>query len=124
MIYNLTRHEVVLYDQASNPRLSLEAPSETKQLARVKESINIETMITLPNGLEVPIYLIKYTKPTLDNIVPPPIPGTYYIVPRLVADMLRDRQDLVYPYDLVRSPTGSVEGCKALARFDHTCKPC
>ena len=122
MITNLTRHPVVICDQAGVPRLTLEPPLTASELARVKEDTILDNLIKLPNGLDVPVYAIRYSKPDISNLIPAPQPDTYYIVPRLVADMFRDRADLLYPYELVRAENKTIEGCKSLARFDHTCR--
>lgn len=46
-------------------------------------------------------------------------PGVYLIVSQIVASACRDRDDLLYPYDLVRDEQGRPIGCRALAWAYH-----
>lgn len=47
---------------------------------------------------------------------PEPVHGTVYIVSRLVAAALPERDDLVFPDGLVRDSTGKVIGCDSFGR--------
>lgn len=86
-------------------------------ILRVKELVCPKDSVPLANNLYVPILSIDYSAP--DNL-PPKVPGTYYIVSRLVADMAPpDRDDLVYPYELVRNDAKQIIGCRSFARFNH-----
>jgi hypothetical protein len=46
--------------------------------------------------------------------LPAPVPGTAFIVSRLVAAACPNRKDLLVPADLVRDDAGRVIGCNAL----------
>lgn len=46
--------------------------------------------------------------------VPPPRPGTVYIVARVVAEAHPDRGDMLFPDELIRDGKGRVVGCLAL----------
>lgn len=49
--------------------------------------------------------------------MPPPQPGTYYIVSRQVAEALKgQRTDIFYPGPLVKDTNGKVVGCRGLSR--------
>ena len=62
--------------------------------------------------------LIQVTRQTLGEVegLPDPIPGTYFIVSRLVASAT-DRDDLLVPGSLIRDDQGKVVGCKGLSRI-------
>lgn len=64
------------------------------------------------------IGLINITKQTLGNVtgLPESLPGTFYIVSRLVASAA-NRPDLLVPGPLVRDDQGRVVGCKGLSRL-------
>ena len=64
------------------------------------------------------IGLINITKQTLGDVtgLPESLPGTFYIVSRLVASAA-NRPDLLVPGPLVRDDKGRVIGCKGLSRL-------
>ena len=64
------------------------------------------------------IGLIQVTRQTLGHVqgLPDPIPGTYFIVSRLVASAT-NRDDLLVPGSLIRDDQGKVVGCKGLSRL-------
>jgi hypothetical protein len=47
--------------------------------------------------------------------LPPPAPGTYFIVSRLLAEANADRDDLLIPHQMVRDAEGKVVGCRAFS---------
>lgn len=51
---------------------------------------------------------------TIDPALPDPVPGTVHIVARVVAAQAPERDDLVWPDDLIRDDQGRVVGCRAL----------
>lgn len=124
-VTNLTRHPILIQDEDGVTRLTLEPPTNVNQLARVREIVKQTDSLELPNGLIVPVFIVSYEEPA-NSALPPYEPGnnTYYIVPRIVSDMYRDRDDLIYPYQLARTPNGLIEGCKAFARFSHANGAC
>ena len=50
----------------------------------------------------------------IDPPLPDPVPGTVHIVARVVAAQAPERDDLVWPDDLIRAGQGRVVGCRAL----------
>ena len=50
----------------------------------------------------------------IDPPLPDPVPGTVHIVARVVAAQASERDDLVWPDDLIRDGQGRVVGCRAL----------
>lgn len=50
----------------------------------------------------------------IDPPLPDPVPGTVHIVARVVAAQAPERDDLVWPDDLIRGDRGRVVGCRAL----------
>lgn len=48
--------------------------------------------------------------------LPNPKPGTYYIVPKMLAQACPERKDLIFPGGLVRNESGDVVGCVDFSR--------
>ncbi|SCL17886.1 hypothetical protein GA0074694_2164 [Micromonospora inyonensis] len=48
--------------------------------------------------------------------LPPPVPGTFYLVPLVVGLAAQHRDDLLVPHDTARDMTGSIIGVRRLAR--------
>lgn len=62
--------------------------------------------------LQVPVMQVTYGITELPRFAP----GIYYVVSRVVADMIR-RKDFVYPYELIRDEQNKVVGCTKLGRM-------
>ena len=101
-LINLTPHPVHLHADGI-VRTYLPEPTP----ARLSE-------ITEPAGLHIdgaPVVRVAYGAADL----PPQSAGTTYIVSQMVAAACPDRDDLVYPYDIVRDSAGRIVGCRACA---------
>ena len=116
-LVNLTRHYVMICDENEEPKLRLEVSNARTTASRLTESRELVEQIALPNGLLVPLYEITYSG--LNEALPPEQPNTYNLVPRLIADQVTTRNDLIFPYDLVRKEGSNfVDGCRSFARFN------
>ena len=49
--------------------------------------------------------------------LPGPVDGVWHVVSQLVVNAMPDREDLLFPVDLVRDAEGNIMGCRALARL-------
>ncbi|GAB1512565.1 hypothetical protein [Actinophytocola sp. KF-1] len=108
-LVNLTPH--LLCVMASSGAVLLELPRCEVPARMTQEVVRTETL-PAPDG-PVPVDVIGYLHPIA---LPPPRPGTWYVVSRVVA---RDvpRADLVFPDEEVRDDRGAIIGCRRLARF-------
>jgi len=112
MLVNLTSHPIYLITDDQEPIRCI-FPSKLYGELRLQQHT---ARLTVHAGM--PIYgVTTLAQPTSRSELPPRIEGTLYIVSRLVADVLRDRDDFVFPYRLVRDSNGQVTGCSSLARF-------
>lgn len=100
-IVNRTGHNVVVIDSDGD----LQAVHYPEG-----DPIRIDTRIDHDDGSE--IVDVRYGSANL----PPEEEGTVYIVSLAVALSELERDDLVVPYEQVRSDDGNVIGCRRLAR--------
>lgn len=109
---NLTPHDINIFDELDNVVMVI--ASSGRPIPRVSEveKRNVEGV-----GLPCPVVEIGYGQVT---DIPPRRNNVYYIVSRTVAQALPDREDLLFPTDLVRDDTGTIIGCRKLARFEQT----
>ena len=103
-IINLTPHDITLLPADGEP---ITIPSTG--VARCQET----TTAVSGAGLPVPLQHLAYGEVTG---LPDPAAGTVVIVSQLVCRALPGREDLVFPADLVRDESGTIVGCRALAR--------
>lgn len=121
-VINLTPHSVVLYapdtpDVVEDPGTGVVATWDVAgPAARCAEIRRDEGAITLyardGNPIRVPLTEVAFGEVTL----PAPRDGVVYIVSRATAERTTGRTDVFYPDRPVRSVTGQVVGCRALAR--------
>ena len=112
MLKNLTPHKVA-FQLASGEMKVLEP---TGIVPRVSEQATVVGVVSIeddshPNG--VTVSLMHVTAGRLEGL-PEPQKGIIYIVSRLVAEAARDRDDLVFPFELVRDNSGTIVGCGSL----------
>lgn len=126
-LVNLTSHPIYLYSgppgASSQPaKRRCVFPSKLHGELRLQQHAALSASPGAPSDTsELPIYdITTLAQPATDQELPPRLEGTLYIVSRLVADVLRERDDFVFPYDLVRDEKGIVIGCTSLARFVPT----
>ena len=113
---NLTPHPVNLH--LADGRVVTIDPARPKEEApRLKISDGQVTTlaVTGPDG-ESTIVPVKVggRVTAIDPPLPDPVPGTVHIVARVVAAQAPERDDLVWPDDLIRDDRGRVVGCRAL----------
>jgi hypothetical protein len=101
-LINLTPHPIVIINGGGTVTLP---PSG--MVARVSER---EREVSRINN--IPIVKIEYGDV---NGLPEPETGTIYIVSALVAQVVVNRVDIVYPTRFVRDEAGRIIGCGALA---------
>jgi hypothetical protein len=64
-------------------------------------------------AFEIPMF--RESLGPVENL-PDPVKGTFYIVSRVVAEAVRgERNDVVYPTNLVRDQDGRIVGCEGFA---------
>ncbi|MEU3136978.1 hypothetical protein ABZ691_29945 [Streptomyces sp. NPDC006854] len=108
-LVNLTPHPVRLVAEDGTTLTEL-PPSPAP--ARRTESTTPEPPLDA-TGVTVPVVRLSFG-PAVN--LPPPAPGTAYVVSRPVAEAHPDRDDLFVPAHLVRNTDGITTGCRALAR--------
>jgi len=105
MIINLTPHPIVVLD-ADGKTVRMTLPSAGIVRLAVKK-----TPVGEVDGVEV--IETSFGKP---EGLPEVVSGTTYVVSQLVRAACPDRQDLVFPGDVVRDDKGGIVGCKNFSR--------
>lgn len=101
---NLTPHSVTLHRTDG----SVETIQPEGLVPRAEmETVQTGTLAGVP---------VRITRPSRVVDLPPPEEGTMLIVSRVVASAAPDRDDLVFPDELVRDDQGRVVGCRAFGR--------
>lgn len=123
MIINCTPHDVSIYNTADcymyNGSLYLregdeEYPEPLSVYPAAKESaraIYVQRTAGMADGC-----LICRRTPREIIGLPEPKPGTYYIVPKMLAQACPERKDLIFPRTVVRNKSGDVVGCIDFSR--------
>lgn len=108
-IVNCTPHAITLFvgENPAEPRWSVTLPP-SGHVARVTTSTKAVS----------PVYAIPVVLRTLDDVtgLPESKFGRYYLVSSMVADVARDRTDLLVPGELIRDADGHPIGCQGLAQ--------
>lgn len=123
MIINCTPHDVAIYrtsdcymrdgslylrdDEIEYPQPDLTLPA-AKEPARAIFAQKVEDKA---DGI-----LVYGWFPEEVVNLPNPKPGTYYIVPKILAQICPERKDLIFPGTLVRNKSGDVVGCIDFSR--------
>lgn len=123
MIINCTPHDVAIYSTADcymrDGFLYLrddeeEYPEPLHVYQAAKEPARV-TFVQKPVGAVDGILI--YRRFTEDIVsLPDPKPGTYYIVPKMLAQACPERTDLILPGTVVRDADGRVVGCIDFSR--------
>lgn len=113
-LHNHTPHEIALIDKESGLALRRLPPEEPLIRCEVERRF-CERIILGTGGAYVPLTESKIAR--TEGELPPPEPDTLRVVSRIVAEAHPDRDDLVFPDDLVRDETGQVIGCRSLSRL-------
>ncbi len=107
-IVNLTVHEVTVMSNGSG----ISFPASGTEARIVERTDSVASVVT--DGGPVPTETVWHGE--VSNL-PPPKPGTTFLVSRLVAMAVPDRDDLVFPSREVRDASGRIIGCSALGRI-------
>lgn len=115
-LVNITPHSIKLVDAVSFDEVVVRQARNIRSIRVIQGSRVVDNVEH--HGVTVPVKLVlPYEAPDTPDL-PPCIPGTIYIVSRVVAECYKDtRPDFVFPYDFQRSPTGGILGCHSLAKF-------
>lgn len=109
-VINLTPHPVDIVTESGVLTIEPTSPPCRIEITRsAAESIDV-------NGVNVGIFEVSRGT-TLD--LPPRRNGVQMIVSRMVAEENPDRDDLVFPLDLVRDDNGGVVGCSSFGRISR-----
>ena len=123
MIINCTPHNINIYNTADcymhNGSLYLregdeEHPEPLSVYPAAKEfarAIYVQKPVGTVDG-----YQIYRLAPRGIISLPDPKPGTYYIVPKMLAQACPERKDLIFPGTVVRNKSGDVVGCIDFSR--------
>ncbi|MFC4565370.1 hypothetical protein ACFO4E_26235 [Nocardiopsis mangrovi] len=103
-LVNLTPHEVTIFD--ADDKVVVRCPAASKPVRVAVDRCEIGRI----GG--IPVFAEDYGR----ALLPEPALGVWYIVSSTVAVAHPERHDLLVPTDLVRSPDGTILGCKALGR--------
>ncbi len=101
---NLCPHDINLYTNDGQFIMRFPRNSEAPRLVERREILG-----------EIAGIRLNHVQMTLDGVnLPPHIPGTYYIVSRVLAEYAR-RSDFLSPDELIRDEQGRVIGCTSFA---------
>jgi hypothetical protein len=107
---NLTPHVLNIYSvRDSEPVLTIASTG----FARAEEIVEQIAPVNL-DGTEVPV-VRKAFAPTVNGL-PEPQADTIYVVSFLTAQAVPDREDVFFPGEAVRDPSGKIIGCVGLSR--------
>lgn len=105
MVINLTPHSIIIVDDNGEELHTIEA---SDIIARV--SVSTERVGEV-DGIPVSTSVFGDVED-----LPAPVPGTIFIVSRMVAVAASDRNDLYIPNETVRDEAGRIIGCRSLAQ--------
>ena len=119
MVINCTPHDVVIYSTAdcilNYGRLYLrekedtgERPEPLRVYPAAKEPASLHFVQGDP-GMADGILVYRWTPYGITGL-PDPKPGTCYIVPKMLAQVCPEREDLIFPGSVVRNKSGDVVG--------------
>lgn len=125
MIVNLTPHDVAIYNTTvcllQEGRLYLrededteEYPEPLRMYPAAKEPTRVYFVQRDP-GMADGILVYRWTPHGITGL-PDAKPGTYYIVPKILAQVCPERKDLIFPGTVVRNKSGDVVGCVDFSR--------
>lgn len=126
-LVNLTPHEVVL-ELGDGRRLRFPAAGVVPRLLLEEECVETLRVIDPERvdapqaGVDVPL-AVGTRMLGIEPPLPPAVPGTLLITSRVVAEYCPDRDDLVWPDDLLRDDDGRVVAARRLARRAPTRAP-
>lgn len=108
---NLTRHDIVVLDDAASREILRIEPSGT--VAILDEVIDRESSIAIDGENYIPTQTVTHSN-TIG--LEPRRDGVAYVVSRLTALANAGRDDLYFPHEEVRDEQGRILGCRVLAQ--------
>ena len=112
-LINLTPHPINILDAEGNVIYTLPKAEKPLRLAQHTERVGVLNVNGNVNGVEIPITKTKFGGA---DELPPKIEGTYYIVSLITVKANPDREDFLFPNELVRDENGNIIGAKSLSR--------
>jgi hypothetical protein len=108
-LINLTPHAVQIFGTDSSVLVlpACHSPARLSEHAMLFKLIKIHDM-------EIRISGVEYT--SVYNL-PDKLEDTLYVVSQMVAQASPERDDLLFPYDVIRNEDGTIFGCKSLAKW-------
>ncbi len=85
-------------------------------LGNARAEVEREPSGTLAVEGGLPVYAVRYGEV---RGLPDPTPGVYLVVSMLVAQLLPEREDLVFPDELVRDEEGTIIGFTSVGRLQR-----
>lgn len=111
-LINLTPHAINLHFE--NNIMQIQPSGEVARVNMTDRPFGFVSLDEPIHRLLIPINKVAYGK--VEGL-PEPQDGVIYIVSAMVAQAVPDRDDVVFPYDLVRDEQGQVKGARTLAMF-------
>lgn len=108
-LINLTPHAVQIFATDSSVLIlpACHTPARLNEHAELIKLIDVHDMEIRISGVE---YTHAYN-------LPDKVENTSYVVSQMVAQAYPERDDLLFPYDIIRNEDGTIFGCKSLARL-------
>ena len=109
-LVNLTPHEITIVNDEGEILLRIQ-PSGT--VARI-EMRHVKVAYFDTDGASIPVNHVQLGQ---TNGLPEMTPGVMLLVSRVVAEAVRDRDDILITDESIRDHDGRIIGCKALAHL-------
>ena len=103
MVINCTPHDVNIY-----------TPSGCCTYPAAKDPARAIYVRRTAGAVDGTLIYRRFTEDIVN--LPDPKPGTYYIVPKTLAQACPEREDLIFPGTVVRDADGRVVGCIDFSR--------
>lgn len=114
-LLNLTPHAITVYRNTDDGVIDRVTIFPAGVAARVEETFkNVHELNGIPVLMRVSAIVVG---------LPEKAHGRYIIVSRMVAVAAPERDDLLFPDDIVRDSGGRVVGCRAWGAITHKARP-
>lgn len=115
-LVNLTPHDINILDGNNNIILVIKPSGLVTRCSILTEQVQSLEVIDGKKIISVPIITTRVDRV---NNLPDPEEGTLFIVSALVAQSVKDRDDILTSENTLRDYTGKVIGCQSLTRVSH-----
>jgi hypothetical protein len=112
-LVNLTPHPVQIAGRGPNGQRRMIVLPACHTPARLNEQADLLSIFDFQET-EVVISAVQYTHA---YNLPGPLKDTFYVVSQMVAQAYAERDDLLFPYEIIRNEDGSIFACKQLGRW-------